>query len=305
MQADDLIDRYVHDVTRRLPWSMRADVASELRSLLAEHEDKDTAAPADVVDRLIHFGAPAEVAARYHAPSSIIDPLDSRRFGQFVAAALLMVVVLHLSLGGTSAAGAAAVDTHEPSLFWDAIAPIVGVLTMAFWLLGVARRRLARRPFDPRRLAAVRDLDAASRLGAASAAVLGALGALTLAMPDRLLALVTGGRATPDALAAFTYDPVFWTARAPWVMVCLALGIALLIWTAIRGRWDATSRRVELGLHLATSLVLLGAMQAGPIFTALPTDRAAKFAIALIVAFALLDAWWKWDRLQARRPLSS
>lgn len=299
MSPQEMIDRYVHDVARRLPWQMRGDVASELRGLLTEELAGESGSAAEESTRamLVRFGAPAEVASRYYTAPPVIDPLDSRRFWQVGAALLLVIAVLRYSLADLSLASEPA--NQGSAVFWSTIAPMVGVLTMVFWAIGALRRLAARRPFDPRQLPPVRDPDATNRSTCAAAVVFFILGTVVLALPGPLLDLITGGRATPEALAAFAYDPTFLAVRAPWVVAGIALGIVLFAWAGIRGRWSALTRRIELAINLFTSVVLLWSMQAGPIFSATPTDRFVKLAIALIVAGTLVDAWWKWDRLRA------
>lgn len=79
----ELIERYVHEVGRRLPKKQRADVEAELRSLLMDAlESRGGAAQAegapgeaDQAAVLVEFGPPAEVAARYAPrPRYVIGP---------------------------------------------------------------------------------------------------------------------------------------------------------------------------------------------------------------------------------------
>jgi hypothetical protein len=84
----DLIDSYVREVAECLPRKQRADVASELRQLLAEELDAKAVAagrPADAAmatELLRAFGRPAEAALRYAAPvrlHHIVAHLDHSR----------------------------------------------------------------------------------------------------------------------------------------------------------------------------------------------------------------------------------
>jgi hypothetical protein len=65
-QTNDLIERYVYQVTKRLPQAQRADIEAELRSLI---EDmllaRGGTAQADVIAVLKELGRPAELAAKY------------------------------------------------------------------------------------------------------------------------------------------------------------------------------------------------------------------------------------------------
>ncbi|HKB49715.1 MAG TPA: permease prefix domain 1-containing protein, partial [Ktedonobacterales bacterium] len=78
MTAEDLIDSYVADVVTLLPRRQRRDVAQELRVLLREEADAAASGQASreqaARSLLAGFGRPAEVAARYGSPLTLIDP---------------------------------------------------------------------------------------------------------------------------------------------------------------------------------------------------------------------------------------
>src|SRR4051794_120193 len=99
MDADTVVDSYVHDVARRLPPARRNDVAFELRSLLTDELGERAAAegrPADeamAVDLLRDFGRPADTAAGYHRPATILAPGDT---WSFVVAAIAGGAVISL-----------------------------------------------------------------------------------------------------------------------------------------------------------------------------------------------------------------
>ena len=86
MNANDVIESYVTDVAVRLPRKQRNDVAFELRALLNEEllaraESEGRNADASMATELVQaFGRPAEVAARYRATLTIIDPEDGPAF---------------------------------------------------------------------------------------------------------------------------------------------------------------------------------------------------------------------------------
>jgi hypothetical protein len=85
-RSDDLIDRYVHEVGRRLPRAQRTDVENELRSLLEETLESRVREQGDTYDHstdrvtvaadvLRKFGAPDDVANRYSPqPRHLIGP---------------------------------------------------------------------------------------------------------------------------------------------------------------------------------------------------------------------------------------
>ena len=68
----DLVDRYVHEVGRRLPRRSRSDIEAEIRSTIEDMldgyaEKQGSEVDEDmVVEVLREFGQPEKVAASYH-----------------------------------------------------------------------------------------------------------------------------------------------------------------------------------------------------------------------------------------------
>ena len=99
----ELITRYVNEVGRHLPKSVRTDVQTELHSLLTESLEeraREAGRPADramVVELLREFGEPEEAAERYLPPApSLVGP---KLFPTF---RLVMTIVLAI-VGGVFA----------------------------------------------------------------------------------------------------------------------------------------------------------------------------------------------------------
>jgi hypothetical protein len=97
MNADELLDRYVHEVGRNLPCAQRADVVAEIRSLLSDSLDAraaETGQPIDTaaaIDAVRAFGKPDEVAARYWTTRHLIGP---DYFPAFVYVARIVLIFL-------------------------------------------------------------------------------------------------------------------------------------------------------------------------------------------------------------------
>src|SRR3954451_2869107 len=95
MTADEVLDSYVADVVRLLPRRQRRDVARELRMLLTEEVDAaadGTATREEAArDLVTGFGRPAEVAARYGSPVTLVDPADTRSFLTLAAAGAVLI----------------------------------------------------------------------------------------------------------------------------------------------------------------------------------------------------------------------
>jgi hypothetical protein len=80
MEANELIERYVHETGKNLPRKMRADIQMELNSLLMDTLEERAAESGKVptadmtADLLREFGKPEEMAAQYRPDQFLIGP---------------------------------------------------------------------------------------------------------------------------------------------------------------------------------------------------------------------------------------
>lgn len=123
----NLIDRYVHAVGENLPRKSRADIETEIRSLLEDTlEERSQAAgrPVDEamqVEVLKEFGSPEKIAASYMPPRYLIGP---RLFPTFMLVMRILLIVLTvLAMIGLG------VDVSQPGLSANEIA---GKVSQAF-----------------------------------------------------------------------------------------------------------------------------------------------------------------------------
>ena len=305
MTPQELIDRYAHDIARRLPWKQRESVESELRGLLSESLTSGQVTNLEQTeDLLIEFGAPAEVAARYDQPNPVIDAVDSRRFWRIAAGGMFALVVVAAALSGQAPAtteggvGGSLAELNTSLVATGLL--LLGALTLMFATVSTLRRRARRASWTPMKLSPVKDPNDISRRVYAGAVALAILGTFLLVKPDLLLWLITSGTPTQPVLQAFAYDATFLSTIGPFVFGALLLGIALLSFVALKGRWQVNTRRAELILGLLMASVLMAAVQAGPIFVAQETDTFVKTVLAILIAWILLDLWAKWERLRPK-----
>ena len=103
----ELFDRYVHEVGRRLPKKQRADVETELHSLLMDAlqdrtpdaETENAASEAEQVAILEEFGPPAQVAAQYTPTHRyVVGPRLYNIYWIVVAAVAGSLTLAHLIL---------------------------------------------------------------------------------------------------------------------------------------------------------------------------------------------------------------
>jgi len=133
MNADQVIDSYVHAVARRLPRRKRNDIAFELRSLLTDELAARSRAEGRPADRamamalLREFGRPAEAAARYHPLPAVIDPADTHHF-------------LLWSIAGAVVLSLLALVTQSKRFDGGHYLQWIGLLVIAFGLIGLWRR---------------------------------------------------------------------------------------------------------------------------------------------------------------------
>ena len=288
MNADQLIESYVTDVSRKLPRRQRQDVAVELRELLHEELDGRTG-EGDAMALLTRFGRPADVAARYRPAVTIIDPADSRTF---VKASVIGVALIWVGglIDGVSLRHFF-FTVGLPALMWP------GFLVVWFGLAAWARRRRPH-PWKPRPT----ERDGINRFGMVSAVAFFVAGTIVLVNPANALNVVSGGRLNEAGYAAFAYDDDFLRARGPAVLTVIIAGIALLTAVLIRGRWEPATRRAQLVLNVVICALFMWVLVAGPVFQATPTDRTFKAAIALTVVAILVDLGLKVRRQRQRIP---
>lgn len=302
-----LIEAYVLDVVRRLPRRQRNDVGFELRALLTESL-RDRAGDAGrlpdeamALDHVREFGRPDEVAARYHPPGvPIIPPAHTRGFAwaTVIGVGLQWAGSLPLALSGdlapavseASRVGAWWVSYGLGALWWPGF--LVTVMMVAAWV----RQSWPATVTDWKPKAA--DSDHISRplyaLGLA-AALCGIAMWVGLAW-----SVATFSNPFTRALA---FDPDFLATRAPVLLLYWAAGISLLVVLIVEGRWRDLTRRIDLGLKLASCAVMAWLMFGGRIFVSEAADESTKGILGLIVLLVLAElAFQVWRTRRRIRP---
>lgn len=274
METEAILSSYVADVAERLPRRMRGDVARELRALLSEQLD----ALAQVAGRgpdadmaaamLVRFGHPAQVAAGYHPPWSIIDPLDTRTF---LLAAVCGVVFLGM------------VEQTDYLLGW------IGALLLFFGLRSwLSHRRGTVPAWRPPR---------PGRVGNLALAGVCWLAIVAYGAPAWLFGQLSGGLALAPV---FDYDPGFAAWRLPWLLGLWAAQSVLLAWTATRSLETPAQRRMQLGFGVATLGLLLWFHEAGPLFVDREMDAGAHLLLRAAAAVMAIDVLVKLYREHLR-----
>ncbi len=274
METEAILSSYVADVAERLPRRMRRDVACELRALLSEQldaraRDEGRAPDTDMAAAmLVRFGHPAQVAARYHAPWSIVDPLDTR---VFLLAAVCGAVFL------------AMVERPDYLLGW------LGALVLFFGLRSWAAHRRGTPPaWQPPR---------PSRAGYFALAGLCWLGIVAYGAPAWMFGQLSGGL---ELAPVFDYDPAFAARRLPLLLGLWAAQSLLLAWMATRPLETPAHRRMQLGFSVATLGLLLWFHEAGALFADRAMDAGAHLLLRAAAAVMAIDVLVKAYREQLR-----
>ena len=311
MDTDHLIEAYVNDVVVQLPHKQRNDVAFELTALLKEELDAKASASGREVDEamalefLNAFGRPAEVAARYRTPVTIIDPADGHAFLQATIVGLAiawgagLLSILQQAPGSTldflTVLGRWWTGTVLLSLWWP------GLLVVCFAIAAWTRRRWPQSAeWKPRGVARPPGRVALA-LG-----VVGILGGLFILLNPRwVLEIFYGGRAAPAAYDALTYTESFRHRQGPWLFALVLLNIPMLVPAIVAGRKSSIMQRVEFELGLVTCAVLTWTVLDGPIFLAASGDQMAKGLISLIAVIMLISFGVKLHRTVRPAPSRS
>lgn len=296
MNPNDVIETFVSDVMRRVSGKDRNDIGLELRGLLGDMLDDRaatagrTADDAMVLAMLREFGTPAEVAARYRAPGTVIIPAEqTRRFALLSLAgiglqwALTLPRVFH---GQPIAAWW--FSWGLGSLWWPGFLVMMALAAVGARVLGLTRHGWRPRSVDTERV---------HRGALALGIVWMAIGAaLVICLPwiTRLL---------PDPLPRiFAFDADFLHGRA-WPVVLLWLdSILIRLMVLTRGRWTPRLRLMDLATNVIWIAMLLWWLAAGAIFQSPATDDGARAGIGLVILMVAADLTWKLFRRRVHVP---
>ena len=289
MNANDVIESYVRDVARNLPRRERADVADELRSLLTEELGGGSADDAIAIVR--RFGRPADVAARYHTPTAVVDPGDTRSF-------VLAAVVGALLIPSTNQRLPFSIDPAMAQLWFLAwLGALVILFALKAW---IARRWPERIQWKPSK---VRDDDEVRVVEQIPLIAILVFYETAYLFPGPVIHLLTGGRVDP-AVLTYTADfanPV----RMLWFALFLPALIALEAFVIVPRRWTRLTRTAEIMLFILAGTQLSWHASYGDIFGSVQADFGARMACQLVSAAFGLTAAYKIYREWGRIPSSN
>lgn len=307
------IERYVREVSRHLPKGSRADVAEELRSLLAEQVEERIAVadrPAEEIalEVIGGFGEPSEVAGRYAPDRALL--IGPRLFPVFKIAVGIYLGV-YAALTAAWLAGYSMTFYVLPLRFdfsegrdlvdvsFTALANL-GFLLLAFVLLqwsGVGSRS-ASAGWDPRELPELPDGEPASRVDPAIGLAFGLYFLLTFNVAPEWFGFAFG--AGDEGYVPLLHPE--YRAFLPWLNAWLIPGVLLDAWVLWRRRRRLAERTAEIALEVFGVYVLLRIVAGGP-FTRFDQAFDPVIAIVAIVLalVAVVHTVQAVDRVRTRR----
>jgi len=134
---NDLIERYIFDVTRRLPEKEREDVGRELNASISDMLPDDPK-ERDIVDTLTRLGEPRVLSEQYRQkPRYLISPAMFELYISVLKMVVVIVAVVFACLGALTAAfpGAGSVGETISAVMASAFgSAFEGALQAAFWV---------------------------------------------------------------------------------------------------------------------------------------------------------------------------
>ncbi len=312
MEPKELINRYVHEVGRSLPHKLRADVQTELYSLLEEaleERAKTAGRPPDeemAVEVLREFGEPEEVARRYGPSRYLVGPA-------FYPVFILVLRIVLIVLGGVFGLGLL-VGLRQSNSIWADLGltllkmipqfggyalMIVGLLALIFTILERTTTAAVNAPEDwnPRDLPAVEDPDRAERVELiAGICFLGIL-LVTLNIFPHLVnyLFISDGEWGKIQILA----PEF-SVYLPWLNITWLLEIAMSLIVLKQGRWRRATRWAEFGNSILGIVVVYRMFSGGPLLTIPLAASVAKLILAIVLVIAISEAAAQLYRLLRR-----
>jgi len=259
----ELVNRYVHQVGRRLPKQLRDDVKVELRSLLLDALEERTGLEAsdetafsedDQVAILEEFGPPAQMAAKYQPqPRHVIGPKVYNLY--LVVVAAVIGAALLASIVSTAVSGLYADSVRVDILellgqglvrFFNIALSGIGSTTLVF---AVLERVIPNDEFklddeeewSPRNLPAIEEHNQIKPAGLiVQIGILALLLIAFIAFPDRIATGVyydDGWHMVPSILS-----PAFFSIYLPLMEIHWGLTIILNLVLLRQGRWQLGTR---------------------------------------------------------------
>jgi hypothetical protein len=258
--VDDMINRYVYQVTRRLPNNTRKDIEQELRTLitdmLEEKTQGNTPGKQDIDTVLKELGSPYELADKYRDNSHyLISPTI------YPAWLFVLKIVMGAVLLGIAISSVLGLISEEGIVWYEYLGSCLATLFsgefMAFAWVTLIFAIIERRGLNVKEL--VPDWDIASlppvSTHEVSIPIWGPIAEIVFTIFIMLIFLLS-----PQLIGAYSIDngvtiiPVFdldaIRAVMPLILLCLGVGILKNIWELVDGKYSIRYSFFTLGVDV-------------------------------------------------------
>ncbi|HKM05042.1 MAG TPA: hypothetical protein VJZ04_10755 [Lachnospiraceae bacterium] len=239
--ANELMERYLYDVVKRLPEKQRQDIKEELKSLIFDMLEERTkgAAPTekDMEIVLLELGNPADLARKYRGEEKYL--IGGAYYDQYCF--LLKIVLVCTGVGMAIASIVTSFISYDAIPFWSIPSVLINVfgwLTIAFILIeryqvkidmGISSWSPNKLPQIPNKKANI------SRVESAAGIVFNILFAILLCFAPHLIGAWFKNGEEMLTLAVFNLE--IWNSIRPFFLVSFSLGILCGIVKLIVGRY--------------------------------------------------------------------
>lgn len=321
----NLIDTYVSEVGRHLPWKTHTDIEAEIRSILQdmlEERSQKTGKPVDkemTLDVLKAYGAPEKVAATYLGERYLIGP---RLYPIFmlvlrivlmvtgILAAIGLGIALSQTLGHYSAETIIKAIANFATSIMIALGNIVLIFAILEWALFRAGAKVdvkglpKEKEWDPRSLTKVSTPNQV-KMGETIVEIVGCFAAIVIfnfypqiiSFTPSLNSVFENGNWSSVTFAPLLSEAFFY--YIPFLTLIWASTIILNIVLLRMGHWTTLTRVFVIGLKVITILIA-GVMLAGPSLIAVTTPTltsalgdadAARILIIMITQGVHVALW--------------
>lgn len=274
----DLIDRYIRQVGQFVPPKARAEIETELRSLIQDRlDDRYGMSPSDddIITVLKELGDPYVIATSYHPEQYLIGPSLYPWMMMILRQGWVIVpsVVFFLSLFDLFASSQPITLSNAfIAPIWASIQGIFifsGVVVLIFALIQRWEIKPDVREFNPENLPKTDDPRIVNRLEARSGVVLGVLVGLLF-----IYYLSVGGltlRFNPNNVGDVIPIPIGWTGTFIIMVMAMVLLNIFVLW---RGYWDAWLWIAQTFFEMAGNIAMYFVVYQ-PIFERIVADNPA------------------------------
>jgi hypothetical protein len=319
MKANEMIDRYVHEVGQHLPSKSRQDIQLELRSLVQDTLDEQAADSGTepttkmVAAVLQEFGRPEEIAAQYRPTQALIGSNLLPAYKLVLTIVISVMGGLHLlgllfSISQNEIANLGGTLINLVFSFGQSAFVNIGIITLIF--AGLERLNVgvyawpasAPTTWDPYQLPPVKDPNRINRFEIIAGIFFSVFFIILFNFFYEWVGFID---LAGDERGVIPFFAPEFSQFIPWLTASWAVDTLLKIVVLAQGRWNRSTRIAELGTA-SFGLYVLYLIYNSPTITIVPFfTTAAHGILAIVLVIVMLDLLSKVFRLLFKRPVSS